>query len=142
MEADKTSLTEIRYAGFWIRFAAYLLDCLVLVAFSTLLSTLLGLNWTNNTPGLNLVELIVNILYFVILTSIYGQTLGKMALGIKVIRQDGKPNSWGPILLRETIGKLFSTITILFGYIMAAFDSKKRALHDRIADTYVIIIND
>jgi uncharacterized RDD family membrane protein YckC len=138
MEEKHVLEVETSYAGFWVRFAACFLDGIVLVAFSTLLTVLLGINWNDKTLSYQFLEFIINISYFVVLTVFYGQTLGKMALGIRVIRQDGGPNTWGTILVRETIGKLVSAIIFLIGYVMAAFDSKKRALHDRIANTYVI----
>ncbi len=136
-----TPQEEIRYAGFWIRLMANILDSLVLLAVYRVLTDLLGLDWTRTFLGLNYSELIISLAYFVILTVVYGQTLGKMALGIKVVSQDGSPNTWGAILLRETIGKFLSAILLLIGYLMIAFDGRKRALHDRIAETYVVRVN-
>jgi uncharacterized RDD family membrane protein YckC len=66
-----------------------------------------------------------------------GATLGKMALGLKVIRTDG-----GPISVGLAVGRFFaaylSGIILAIGYIIAAFDPQKRSLHDRICNTYVI----
>lgn len=140
MEQVQNGPVERRYAGFWIRFWASLLDGVVLSALFIIIRYLLGVSLTEPPLGIQLLEWLVSIVYSVALTVRFGQTLGKMALGIRVIRQDGSPNTWGPILLRETIGKFVSFIILLIGYIMAAFDSKKRALHDRIAGTYVVRI--
>ena len=132
---------EHRYAGFWIRFLAMLIDGVVLWALSALTFDLirkaqgigpLDISWVD------LVEIIVYLAYYIILTVVYGQTLGKMVVGIRVIPQEGGANRWGAIILREVIGKFVSAIILLFGYLMAAFDSKKRAMHDRIAGTYVV----
>lgn len=141
MTDNLTPQEEMRYAGFWIRLMAYILDSLVLLAVNRVLTDLLGLDWPRTFLGLNYPELIISLAYFVVLTVVYGQTLGKMALGIKVVSQDGRSNAWGPILLRETIGKFLSGIILLIGYLMIAFDGKKRALHDRIAETYVVRVN-
>lgn len=132
---------EIRYAGFWIRLLAYILDSLVLLAVNRILTAVPALNGPEAFLGFNYPELLINLAYFVVLTAVYGQTLGKMALGIKVVSSDGSPSGWGPILLRETIGKFLSAMLLLIGYLMAAFDWKKRALHDRIAETYVVRVN-
>jgi uncharacterized RDD family membrane protein YckC len=129
---------EVKYAGFWIRFAALLLDIIVLTAISLILRVAIGVDLVNPPAGVALLETGISIAYYVVLTVMLGQTLGKMALGIEVVRQDGKPISWGWILLRETIGKLVSMFILFIGFIMAAFDSKKRALHDRMSNTYVI----
>jgi uncharacterized RDD family membrane protein YckC len=64
-------------------------------------------------------------------------TPGKMAVGLKVIRPDGSPVSVGRAAGRY-FAKILSTIILLIGYIMAGFDSQKRALHDMICDTRVI----
>ncbi|MFC4768159.1 RDD family protein [Effusibacillus consociatus] len=138
MEPNEIVSEETRYAGFWIRFGANFLDFLVLTGFTILVYVLLDVDFMNPPLGVELTLNLINVLYFVGLTALYGQTLGKMAVGIRVIKQDGRKVSWGTALLREIIGKLVSAIILMIGYIMAAFDSKKRALHDRIADTYVV----
>jgi uncharacterized RDD family membrane protein YckC len=66
-----------------------------------------------------------------------GATLGKLALGLRVVRSDGESLGWG-----VSIGRYFmnivSAIILAIGYIMAGFDPEKRALHDRVCDTRVI----
>jgi uncharacterized RDD family membrane protein YckC len=75
--------------------------------------------------------------YEVYFLSAHGATPGKMALGLRVIRPDG-----GPISPMLALGRHFalwiSAIILMIGYIMAAFDAEKRALHDRICETRVI----
>jgi uncharacterized RDD family membrane protein YckC len=63
-------------------------------------------------------------------------TLGKMAMGIKVGDQAGNRISFGNALGRY-FGKILSTLLLFVGYLMAAWDSKGQALHDKLADTYV-----
>jgi type II secretory pathway pseudopilin PulG len=72
------------------------------------------------------------------MTHKYQATLGKMAVGIKVQSEEGADATLGKIILRETLGKILSMITIFIGYIMAAFTGKKQALHDKLASTVVI----
>jgi uncharacterized RDD family membrane protein YckC len=76
--------------------------------------------------------------YVVFFTGYCGQTPGKMALRIKVIRTDGSPLSYGRAFLREVPGKFISSILLGIGYLMVAFDGQKQGLHDKIADSYVI----
>lgn len=129
---------EHEYAGFWIRLAAYILDGIVLACVSALLDALFGAKIFKSPLWLDLTEKLIALAYYVVLTVIYGQTLGKMAVGIRVIRQDGKPNTWGAILLREIVGKPLSFLILGIGFLMIAFDRQKRALHDRLAKTYVV----
>jgi uncharacterized RDD family membrane protein YckC len=67
----------------------------------------------------------------------YGATVGKMACKIRVVTADGSP-----IRYMRALGRFFaewlSGMILLIGYIMAAFDSEKRTLHDRICNTRVI----
>jgi uncharacterized RDD family membrane protein YckC len=60
-----------------------------------------------------------------------------MALEIRVIDTDGHRLSSQKAIVRY-LGKIISAFILMIGYIMAAFDSKKQALHDKIATTYVI----
>jgi uncharacterized RDD family membrane protein YckC len=138
MEQNHVLEVETRYAGFWIRFLACLLDGIVLTAVTFLIYFALDVDFVNPPVGLQLLMILLQFAYYVVLTVRLGQTLGKMAVGIKVVRVDGGPNGWGSILLRETIGKIVSSLILMIGYIMAAFSKKKQALHDHMARTYVI----
>jgi uncharacterized RDD family membrane protein YckC len=97
---------------------------------------------TEDDPAVNIViwlfGTVLSISYAVFFTGYCGQTPGKMALRIKVIRTDGAPITYGRAALREVLGKFVSGILLGIGYLMVAFDSKKQGLHDKIADTYVI----
>jgi uncharacterized RDD family membrane protein YckC len=68
----------------------------------------------------------------------YGATLGKMACKIRVVSPDGQNVSFGQSLGRY-FAKIVSSLLCLAGYIMAAFDEEKRALHDRMCNTRVVI---
>ena len=61
----------------------------------------------------------------------------KMALKLKVLRADGSPVGYG-IATGRYFSYLISFMPIGIGFLMAAFDEEKRALHDRICDTRVI----
>jgi uncharacterized RDD family membrane protein YckC len=79
--------------------------------------------------------------YFAGMESSFNQaTLGKKTLGLKVVGLDGERISFAKATGRY-FSKIISALILLIGYIMAGFDSKKRALHDIIASTYVIKSN-
>lgn len=127
-----------KFAGFWIRFVAAILDGLVLQALTLILNFLFAGDWRDVPFWLELVETLIGFAYYIILTARGGQTLGKMICGIQVIRQSGEPLSYGRAFLREIIGKFISGIILLIGYIMAGLNKEKKALHDMLADTYVV----
>jgi uncharacterized RDD family membrane protein YckC len=128
------------YAGFWRRFVAYFIDSIILLAALSLLGV--G-GWTDSinpdkiAEGLSpinmhayAISLVAWWMYGAVLESSPWQaTLGKMALGISVTDSEGRRLSFGRALARN-VAKLVSDFTLLIGYIMAAFTSRKQALHD------------
>ena len=64
-------------------------------------------------------------------------TLGKLAIGAKITDAEGKKISFGRATGRH-FAKYLSTFLLCVGYIMVAFDDRKRGLHDMIAGTYVL----
>ncbi len=137
-------------AGFWIRALALLIDVLLVSLgqqiFAVFLET--GVNLFSSAmtdqmlraldAGIQLGGFCLSLLYTIGLTGTYGQTLGKMALKIRVVRVDGRPIGYGYAAVRETLGKLVSFLLLGVGFLMAAFDSKKQGMHDKMADTRVV----
>jgi uncharacterized RDD family membrane protein YckC len=78
------------------------------------------------------------LVYLVLMTGLKGQTLGKMAVGIRVVREDGSVPGLGYAALREVVGKFASTIALFLGFLWIARDPEKRGWHDHIAGTRVI----
>jgi uncharacterized RDD family membrane protein YckC len=66
-----------------------------------------------------------------------GQTLGKMVLGIKIIRTDSSPLDLNHAIIRCG-GGVVAMAMLGIGFIWIAFDSRKQGIHDKIADTYVV----
>lgn len=135
--------TSIRYAGFWMRFWAYLLDLIVVGSIERLIINPLfraidiPIMEFNMFAPISIASAIVFYLYFVLMTKYFNQTLGKMVFGIKVIDLKNDKLSWGTILFREWIGRFISA-TVVIGYIIVAFLPKKQGLHDLFTDTSVI----
>ena len=67
-----------------------------------------------------------------------GRTLGKMAMGTKVVDEDGRSPSLLTAFVREVLGKFASGIVLGLGFIWILFDPKFQGWHDKIAGTYVI----
>lgn len=133
-----------RYAGFWMRFWAYLLDLLVIGSINRLivypLFRLLDISMdkTNMFSPMAIATAITFYVYFVFMTKYFHQTIGKMVFGLKVIAMNGKPLTWLTILFREVVGKFIAKFILFIGFLFVAFSEKKQGLHDRIADTIVI----
>lgn len=87
----------------------------------------------------SLINMAVGIAYYVYFIGKTGQTLGKKALGIKVIRLSGEPSvGYANAFLRETVGKFASAIVFGVGYLWAIWDPQKQTWHDKIANTIVV----
>jgi uncharacterized RDD family membrane protein YckC len=138
---------EVVYAGFWKRYAAYFLDSFVVGIINLPVSVvfnLIGASSGNESLALTM-SMVAMLGGFVIGIGYYagfhasrgGATLGKMAVGIKVVRSDGER-----ITFMRGVGRYFgfilSSLTLMIGFIMAAFTQRKQALHDMLCDTLVV----
>ena len=109
-------------AGFWIRVVASLVDGIILIVMQVILSVLLGVVTAGVINGIDeqgqialslvytLFGTILSMAYYVFFTGYCGQTPGKMAVRIKVIRTDGEEISFGRAFFREVLGKFVSSI--------------------------------
>ncbi|MDP3793837.1 MAG: RDD family protein [Candidatus Uhrbacteria bacterium] len=139
------------YAGLQLRIVAFILDVLVLISFFMLfvaaILALLLIDSSNSNPSdraflisgviLGLYVLVFVPLYHILLWSWRGQTVGMMAVHIKVLSRNG-----GRVTLRRSALRLFgyaaSVLPLFLGLLMALFDRKRRTLHDRLAGTVVV----
>ena len=148
------------YAGFWKRFAAYLIDGIILsvpmlllfipliVYFVHMAGTLEGADESVKlaaeirarqlTSVAQLVSFILPMVYFAWMESSKLQaTLGKMLLGIKVVDANGQRMTFWHAFGRNA-AKIISGIILNIGYFMAGATRKKQALHDQLANAYVV----
>ncbi|MCM3712084.1 RDD family protein [Sporosarcina luteola] len=134
-----------KFAGFWTRFWAYIIDLLVVSSISGIfikpIFRVLDIKISNPSFLLfspyKVTLLILFLAYFALMTKFTGQTVGKMILGIKVVTKDGGKLTWATVFFREVIGRFISKL-LTIPYLFVAFMPKKEALHDLFADTYVI----
>lgn len=144
-------------AGFWKRVAAYFIDYVVLTVFTyivliplSILGAIVGGVSGSSDSAAGSIGMLVtmgvgylfifagNLMYPAWMhSSKYQATLGKMAVGIKVVRSNGER-----LTLGRAVGRFFayilSSITLCIGFVMAAFTERKQALHDIICDTLVV----
>lgn len=138
------------FGGFWIRFGAYFIDNLILQAISFAIQFGIGIGLAMlanpDSPvgmlllvALYLIPLVIVVCYY---TYFHGNpnhqaTPGKKLMKLRVITADGEDVTYLRAFGRYWAAVL-SALILLIGYIMAAFDSEKRALHDHICNTRVI----
>jgi len=151
IRAGESVTRGMDYGGFWIRAGAKFIDGLILYAVNFVLNMVMaGLLTATTGPdsepgpaliaiwcGFALFQLGIAVAYTVYFLGRYGATPGKMALRLRVIRSDGSSLTYGRAFGRY-FGDLLSNLTLMIGYIIAAFDDQKRALHDHLCDTRVV----
>ncbi len=120
------------YAGFWIRFLAYIIDGVILAVINFVLALVVG-----GGAGATALQIAVGPVYVIGFWTAAGATPGKMALGLRIITDDGQPIGLGRSIVRY-LGYIVSAIILLIGFLMIAFTREKRGLHDFIAGTVVV----
>jgi uncharacterized RDD family membrane protein YckC len=154
--------TQHTFAGFWMRFVAAIIDGVLLgIVNIIILVPFLGLvgltaaaraadvNMETDGAGLMIALLstylismlavaVAGWLYYALMeSSARGATLGKMALGLRVVDLNGNRIGFGRATGRY-FGKIVSGMIFMIGYIMAAFTQQKQALHDIMAGCLVV----
>jgi len=149
MQSKSGGAIAREFAGFWRRFAAFIIDGLVLGAASAIFAPFhwLGAGTSNAfdhyiwlaplAAFISLASFIIQGAYFALLWQWRGQTLGMMAVNVQVIRTDGSDITLGYAIVRY-LGYYLSAIVFFLGFIWIAFDERKQGWHDKIADTYVV----
>ena len=141
---------EMTFAGFWIRFAAVIIDWIIMQVVNVILVFAFGLSMTGvmrggaggDVPPAGLImfwlaSVVVALGYDVGCVGTWGATPGKMACGLRIVTAEGYKVSYLRALGRY-FAKMISGLICLIGFIMAAFDSEKRGLHDHICSTRVV----
>ena len=122
----------LEYAGFWIRLGAGVIDLLIVGCIDGFIAYFFPAPIIWVTGGL-----VISVAYWLSFWVWRGQTPGKMAVGVKIIRTDSSPVKW-QCALRRFLGYIVSVVTLFIGFIWVAFDGRKQGIHDKIADTYVV----
>lgn len=143
---ENSILNKSLYAGFWIRFCSYIIDLLILWGISSMLFkpllTLTGTEdlklWINALSVDNTLNALLYFSYFILMTYFFHQTLGKMILGIEVIRKDFTPLKWSDVIFREWVGRIISNVMFGLPYVVICFTSRHIGLHDYFADSLVV----
>lgn len=153
---EPTFQGQYELAGFGIRVLAKIIDGILLsiVIYGTLFAFLFAFGFgmeeelfsaTGQPSGGEIIFTLVFYLFSALVPCAYDTymvgrfraTLGKMLLGLEVVRSDGEGLTYARAFGRYW-GTVLSYMICWIGYIMAAFDDQNRALHDQLADTRVI----
>lgn len=160
MARGRAAAPTFYVAGFWRRLAAGLIDLAILAPVALLLTWLAGAVTGIQLPpanhrGLDFwldmilarepaliagigLAVAIAVIYVFLFQATAGRTVGMRVLGMEVIDVFGEPPSIARVAAR-TAGYLASAATLGLGFFWIGFDSEKRALHDWVAGTYVVL---
>lgn len=138
---------NLRYASFGLRFLAILLDGVIGLVVGLLINFVFRVSMVPDPAHpfaallslATLMSFLFGFGYYVFFLTAYGATLGKMAVGVKIVAADGGPVSFGRAVARYFSTTFLEPFTLWIGYLIALFDDQNRTLHDRICGTRAIV---
>jgi uncharacterized RDD family membrane protein YckC len=135
-------------AGWWQRVGATLLDGLLLSALGLVIGIALAAGGGNSNDATIIIYGVIffaSVVYGPLLMAREGdrngQTIGKGALGIRVVHEDGHPMTFKRGLMRDGLGKALLGIIPLYTIVDVLWplpDADNQALHDKVGSTYVV----
>jgi uncharacterized RDD family membrane protein YckC len=154
------SVASAKPCGFWARLGAYIIDAIIISAIFQLVWTQSGQSrlwpmpifptvitdaafqqflregqaWFNHAAPYFYP---IYFLYDVLFNGRFGATVGKMAIGARIVMWDGAPLTYRRAALRWLAARV-SDLFFFAGYVLIALRADKRALHDLLAGTRVI----
>ena len=143
------ALGNLTYAGFWVRFAAATLDALVILIVALGIGVAIGAagrcsefprGRASGDLWPNVLGMAISAVYFAALES--GPrcaTYGKRAFHLQVLGAADLTRISFLRALGRWVGRFASTFLLMIGYLMQPFTPRKRALHDYIAGTVVVV---
>jgi uncharacterized RDD family membrane protein YckC len=143
--ADNPPPSEPRYAGFWLRLGAFLIDTLIVsVVVGIILLAIFGTSYLRlSAEGKTLwadvlFQGVLPAIAAILFWRFRGATPGKMLLSARIV----DANTFGPPSTGKLIGRYFaylaSIIPMFLGFLWIAFDKRKQGWHDKLAGTVVI----
>lgn len=142
-----TEYTGLAYAGFAVRFVAFIVDSIIAAIAVGIVklplsilagagATFLTANFLFQYSFLDVLSYIGIAAYFVLLTYFAHATLGKMLFRIEVVTEQ---EEWTflNVLYRETVGRFLSSL-LCIGYFAVIVTEKKQGFHDMLCDTRVV----
>lgn len=156
MEDRQQDSNHSDYASFWARFAAFLIDSLIVAVLQSAFAPLIAFGfiqpwfwWTNsfsNEPDVlglwflgtgGLLLIVIAGAYFVAFWTRRGQTPGKMAMGIKIVTGDGSEPTVEQSLLRY-LGYIVCCVLWYIPFLWALIDSRNQGIQDKFGGTIVV----
>ena len=149
---QEAATPKLEYVSVGRRFFALLIDGILLLVVNGLIGLIFHAGMTNvngvigynsSGPGAAL-QIIIPIVYYIVMEATMGATIGKLALGMRVVKLDGSPISWGEALVRNLL-RIIDDVPFFIPYLLGAIliwnSPTRQRLGDRVAKTVVIRVH-
>lgn len=144
MHYTRVDAVAPRPAGFWIRLVGFGIDVVVVMVAQFLLGVLAARRWGVDVDRSSALQgavvfftLLFAVLYPTVLYTLTGQTIGKLAIGARVLATDGGLLPPGAALLRAVLQWLTLPLLLGLGHVLGGLRKDRRALHDLLAGSRV-----
>ena len=142
-QAQYADLSATEYAGVWVRFLSTLIDSIIIGAVSGGINTVAAAMHNSSVISILAVTIgtcsISTLLYFTVMEATQGATLGKKALGLRVVKIDGSsPIGWSASIIRNLVRIIDALFVYLVGAIIIWKSPIRQRLGDKAANTIVI----
>ncbi len=125
---------QLEYVSVGRRFVALLIDGVLLGVVSSILFLLL-----HSVPALaEALVSIISIVYIFAMEATRGATVGKMLMGLRVVKLDGSPIGWSESIIRNLLRVIDGIAAYLVGAILIWTSPQRQRLGDRVAKTVVV----
>jgi|GEM_PF-1463683 len=134
-----TATNEYLKASVTRRFLGLILDIIIISILNSVI-IFVASRFTSSTYStyISIISYIISVSYLVFFTITFGATIGKLLTQIRVVSIGYEKPTLSQIIIRESIGKLLSTIPLGLGFLWAIRSPNKQTWHDALAKTYVI----
>jgi uncharacterized RDD family membrane protein YckC len=132
---------QLQYVSVWPRAGALIIDSIIIGVVFGIVGAIFGLFSQNAQSASGVVYLLLGILafgYFIVMEAMWGATLGKMLLRLRVVKTDGSPISWSESVIRNLLRIIDGLFDYLVGAILIWTSPLRQRLGDRAAKTVVV----
>lgn len=127
--------------GVGLRAVAVIIDTVILMIVGWVIALFFGGATSGGfalSGGPALLLFLIAIAYYIVLEAQQGATVGKMLLGLRVVKEDGSAIDWQASIVRNLLRIVDGLFVYLVGAILVWTSDKKQRLGDRLANTVVI----
>jgi uncharacterized RDD family membrane protein YckC len=124
---------QLQYVSVGPRFLAVLIDTILIGIVNGIIGAAL-----HNSGAVGGIAAVIAIAYYIIMEATQGATVGKMVLGLRVVRVDGAPISWNESVIRNLLRIVDGLFFYIVGAILVWNSPTRQRLGDRVAKTVVV----